>query len=198
MMFVFISFRSVFRMNHLWNCRRKITIQNGDVLISKSKDIFVNLALEDWLYKNIDFTEKSILLMWTNGPAIVIGRHQNPWDECKLNVCRQQNVSVARRNSGGGTVYHDFNNLNCSFITSKVNYCRKRNLQFISDVLWENWSIQSEISSREDLVLKQTGEKISGTASKLSSKNAYHHCTLLVDVNLDQMRSVIRKRHDVR
>ena len=198
MMFVFISFRSVFRTNYLWNFRRKITIQNGDVLISKSKDIFVNLALEDWLYKNIDFTEKSILLMWTNGPSIVIGRHQNPWDECKLNVCREQNVSVARRNSGGGTVYQDFNNLNCSFMTSKDNYCRKRNLQFISDVLCNNWSIQSEISPREDLVLKQTGEKISGTASKLSSKNAYHHCTLLVDVNLDQMRSVIRKRHDVR
>lgn len=48
------------------------------VFISQSHDIFTNLALEDWLYRNFDFTTHHILMLWTNDPCVVIGRHQNP------------------------------------------------------------------------------------------------------------------------
>ena len=37
----------------------------------------------------------------------------------------------ARRNSGGGTVYHDLGNLNISFMTTKEEYNRLRNLELI-------------------------------------------------------------------
>ena len=41
----------------------------------------------------------------------------------------------ARRNSGGGTVYHDLGNLNISFMTSKEEYNRLKNLQLICDAI---------------------------------------------------------------
>jgi len=166
---------------------------NGSVLFSKSNNIFVNLSLEDWIYRNIDLNNKKILLLWANKPSIVIGRHQNPWRECHLRRCTDHNVEVVRRNSGGGTVYHDLNNLNISFLSSKKLYNRKNNLVIIRDVLQKKFGIQSEITKREDLVLKQTGDKISGTASKLGSTNSYHHCTLLIDVDLKHMKLFIRK-----
>ena len=37
----------------------------------------------------------------------------------------------ARRNSGGGTVYHDPGNINISFMTAKTDYDRAGNLQLI-------------------------------------------------------------------
>jgi len=153
----------------------------------------VNLSLEDWIYRNVDLNNKKILLLWTNRPSIVVGRHQNPWRECHVKRCVGHNVEIVRRNSGGGTVYHDLKNLNISFLSSKKLYNRKNNLVIIRDVLQKKFGIQSEITKREDLVLKQTGEKISGTASKLGSTNSYHHCTLLVDVDLKLMRLFIRK-----
>ena len=85
------------------------------VYISQSNDVFTNLALEDWLYKNHDFDHKSLLLLWQNNPCVVIGRHQNPWIEADVPFIRGSDAKLARRNSGGGTVYHDLGNLNCTF-----------------------------------------------------------------------------------
>lgn len=48
------------------------------VFLSQSHDIFTNLALEDWLYRNFDFTTHHVLMLWTNDPCVVVGRHQNP------------------------------------------------------------------------------------------------------------------------
>lgn len=49
------------------------------VFISQSHDIFTNLAFEDWLYRNFDFTKHHVLMLWSNDPCVVVGRHQNPW-----------------------------------------------------------------------------------------------------------------------
>lgn len=48
------------------------------VFISQSHDIFTNLALEDWLYRNFDFSTHHVLMLWSNDPCVVVGRHQNP------------------------------------------------------------------------------------------------------------------------
>lgn len=71
------------------------------VFISQSNDIFTNLALEDWIYKNNDFDKHHILLLWRNNPCVVIGRHQNPWLEANLEYLEEKGIDIARRNSGG-------------------------------------------------------------------------------------------------
>jgi lipoyltransferase 1 len=39
------------------------------------------------------------------------------------------------------------------------------------------------------------GQQISGTAAKLGRPNAYHHCTLLVDVNKVKLGHALHKHH---
>lgn len=123
------------------------------VLVSTCYNIFDNLALEDWLYKHSNIEERNVLLIWQNTPAVVIGRHQNPWAECHIGRAAAGNVRVARRNSGGGTVYHDRGNLNISFLTSRKQYDRKANLETIQKALCTRWGLNIDISSRDDLVL---------------------------------------------
>lgn len=89
------------------------------VFISQSTDVFSNLAFEDWLYKNWSFEKRNILFLWRNSPCVVIGRHQNPHVEANLQYLESAGVPVARRSSGGGTVYHDEGNLNCTFFTTR-------------------------------------------------------------------------------
>lgn len=167
------------------------------VYVSQSHDIYTNLALEDWIYKNIDCKNNHILMLWTNNPCVVIGRFQNPWLECNLlnlDKITEDGVKFARRNSGGGTVYHDKGNLNLTFFTSREYYNRKINLEFIKTVLREEFGTNVEINNREDLVID--GCKISGTASKLGRLASYHHCTLLVNAKKENISEAL-KRQDV-
>ena len=46
-------------------------VANNLVFVSNSTNIFENLALEDWLYKNFDFEKQSLLFMWSNTPWFV-------------------------------------------------------------------------------------------------------------------------------
>jgi len=126
------------------------------VFISQSDDIFANLALEDWLYKKHDFSKHRVLFLWKNKPCVVIGRHQNPWKETHVGTLAERNIALARRNSGGGTVYHDLGNLNLSFLGPRDAYNRKANLSVISSALRREFNIDSEISPRDDLILDGT------------------------------------------
>lgn len=159
------------------------------IFVSKSRNIYENLALEDWLYQNFDFQSQSLLFLWVNDPCVVIGRHQNPWTEVNLKNLNLSTALLSRRNSGGGTVFHDTGNLNCTFFTSRAHYNRKKNLEFICESIRNEWNLEVKISSREDIFLNIY--KVSGTASKIGHMNAYHHCTLMVDVDTTELHRLL-------
>lgn len=164
----------------------------GLVLQSCSTDIYQNLALEDWIDANVDLQEGSILLLWRNQPAVVVGRHQNPWKECSLPAMREAGICLARRRSGGGTVYHDLGNLNLTFFTSKKAYDRRRNLKVVTDALQLlHPSLAVQATDRFDILLNRH-LKISGSASRLSRKSSYHHCTLLHSADRSALSTVLR------
>lgn len=129
------------------------------VFISQSYDVFTNLALEDWIYKNYDFGNHHVLMLWLNDPCVVVGRHQNPFSETNVSQLESAGIELARRNSGGGTVYHDRNNLNCTFFTPRERYDRKYNLNLITRAIYREYGIDTEISSRDDILLH--GKKVS-------------------------------------
>ncbi|XP_012274630.1 lipoyltransferase 1, mitochondrial isoform X2 [Orussus abietinus] len=163
------------------------------VFISQSTDIYTNLALEDWFYKNYDFTNHHILLLWRNDPCVVIGRHQNPWIESNAENIDANGITLARRNSGGGTVYHDSGNLNLSFFTPRERYNRKYNLNIVTRALYREWGLKSTVNNRDDIVV-QGDFKVSGTAAKLGRPNAYHHCTVLVGVNKSILNFALERK----
>lgn len=137
----------------------------GLILRSRSTDVYQNLALEDWIDTNVDLQRRSVLLLWRNQPAVVIGRHQNPWTECDLRAMRRAGIPLARRRSGGGTVFHDLGNLNLTFFTSKKAYNRRRNLQVVTDAL-RRLRPELDVRATERFDIMLNGRyKISGTSA---------------------------------
>lgn len=113
------------------------------------------------------------------------------FSEANVSKLRSHGIELARRNSGGGTVYHDRGNINLTFFTPRERYNRNYNLNIITRALFREWEIKADISPRDDITLH--GNKISGTAAKLGQKNAYHHCTLLVNTDKTRLKDALIK-----
>ncbi|CAB3410640.1 unnamed protein product [Caenorhabditis bovis] len=167
---------------------------------SLSKCIFENLAFEEYLFRNHDVNKNGeLLLFWSNNPAIVVGRHQNTWAEVNLEFAKKNRIDVARRHSGGGTVYHDLGNLNISLLTTHAQHCRPKNLKFISEALNDTFSLSIVPNKRDDMELQPGNRKCSGTAARIARGHAYHHLTLLVDADLSVLSAALNSplRHQI-
>ena len=147
-----------------------------------STDVYFNLAAEEYLLNH--FTE-DVFMLWQNEPSVVIGRHQRVQSEVNLDYVNEKQIKVARRHSGGGTVYHDLGNLNLTFIETSNNpdfgkYTRQM-LEVLSLI-----GIHAEADERHGLTLD--GLKISGSAQYLRKEKVMYHATLLYSANLENLR----------
>lgn len=161
------------------------------LIVSESHDPYFNLALEDYLLRNN--LEQETLLLYTNRPCVVLGRFQNPWKECYLSQMQARSLPLVRRQSGGGTVYHDMGNLNFAFISPSAKAHKKKNLEFICHWM-KRFDVELEINERFDIVhLKNSKSfKVSGSAFKETKWGSLHHCTLLIESNLEQLNYILR------
>ncbi|EYC32040.1 hypothetical protein Y032_0003g1367 [Ancylostoma ceylanicum] len=165
----------------------------GKIYVSLSTCIFKNLAFEEYLLRHHDLeNDGDAMLLWSNKPAVVIGRHQNPWLEANIPFLREYGIDLARRHSGGGTVYHDEGNLNISLLTTRKAHCRKKNLEFLAKAINDRFKVNVVPTSRDDMELQPGSRKCSGTAARITTARAYHHLTLLVNADLLVLSTSLR------
>lgn len=156
--------------------------------------MYENLALEEHLVLN---STQDFLLFYINTDAVVIGKHQNPWREVDLTPLDSEGKThkLARRLSGGGTVFHDMGNINFSFIRNKdadfVNF--REHIEPISNAL-AALDIPNSISPRNDIFVNE--HKVSGNAEHVNSKTKriLHHGTLLYDSNIIKLNGSIKPK----
>ena len=142
--------------------------------ISRSRDPFVNLSIEDFILRTSS-PDSTILFLYTNRPCVVIGRNQNPWSEVNLGLLqaakRQDkavketeppgigDVDLVRRRSGGGTVFHDEGNLNWSITCPRTEFTRDKHAEMVVRALRKIGIERARVNERHDIVLDQGHEK---------------------------------------
>lgn len=152
--------------------------------VSRSGDGFENLAADEYFLDHAG-TEDMLLHVYVNRCAVIIGRGQNPWAECRMEEMERDGVQLVRRISGGGAVFHDEGNLNFSFITGETAYDVPRQLGVIASAL-RSLGIACEFSGRNDLL--SGGRKFSGNAFCKRKGVCQHHGTLLVHADLARLQ----------
>lgn len=164
-------------------------------LVNNSNDPMYNLAFEEYCFKHLDLKEDYVIL-WINGPAIIIGKNQNTLEEVNADYVKEKEIKVVRRITGGGAVYHDLGNLNFSIISmstdsEKIDF-KKYNIPIVKSL--EKISIQCELSGRNDITLD--GKKFSGIAQSVWKKRVLNHGTLLFNTELDVLSNALNVKQD--
>jgi len=160
-------------------------IRHNDV-----SDPAINLALEEYCLNTLA-PGSEYLLFYTNRPSIIIGRHQNPFQEFNQDQARQKGIVALRRISGGGAVYHDLGNLNFSFITDfteeKLDYF-KTLIEPILNTL-RHLGVPAQLTGKNNIQVD--GKKVSGTSQHTNMRRMLSHGTLLFDSELGVLQRVL-------
>lgn len=155
----------------------------------RNTDPFFCLAAEEYLLKNFN---EDIFMLWQSDNTVVLGKHQNAMAEINYRFVRENSITVARRISGGGTVFHDAGNVNFTFIKN-VKSPAEINFKMFTEPVVEalaQLGIEATTSGRNDLLIE--GLKISGNAEHVFKNRVLHHGTLLFDSDLQSLGQAIK------
>ncbi|KAL8377341.1 hypothetical protein RB595_008159 [Gaeumannomyces hyphopodioides] len=196
------------------------------IYLSRDQDPHVNLAIEQHLLE-ASHRDSRILFLYANRPSVIIGRSQNPWLETDLARIRNGlpalgsagsasastsspgggpvPVDLVRRRSGGGTVFHDWGNMNYSVIAPRAGFNPDRHALMVAAALRESLAVPGvRVTERHDIVMDVpvpdapaspavSTFKISGSAYRLNGMRSLHHGTcLLCSPYLPQIGPLLR------
>ena len=155
---------------------------------TKERRLSFYLAMEEFVARQLD--EPDAFFMWQVAPSVIFGRNQVAANEVNLDYCREHDIQVYRRRSGGGCVYADRDNVMLSFVStgSDVGFAFNR---FVNMVLlaFRKMGIEATGTSHNDILIG--GRKVCGTACYQVGSRSIVHSTLLYDTNMPHMLNAI-------
>jgi lipoate-protein ligase A len=157
---------------------------------------FRNVALEEALARK-NCSEESqytpTVRFWRNPNSVVIGRFQEAAAEVDLTECKLSQVQVARRFTGGGTVFQDEGTLNFTVVTKPADNpsilkFQEQNMRVVTEAL-DNLGLGCSLSAPNSILAD--GRKICGAAAALGKIFAFWHCSIMVTTNTRLLERVL-------
>ncbi len=151
-----------------------------------------NMALDESLLRHLPEIGPTLRLYGWEPPAVSIGYFQGIEEEVNVAKAKQMCVDVVRRITGGGAVYHKYE-LTYSIVMSPPSGKILDSYKHIQRGLVEGLrliGINAEMSGINDIVVE--GRKISGNAQTRRYGGLLQHGTLLMNVNVDEMFSILK------
>ena len=149
--------------------------------VNTSTDPHFNLAFDEYCLQQYRSGE-DFFYLWRNRPAVIIGLNQNAYSEVNLDYLDSHGITLARRVTGGGAVYHDLQNLNYTFVGHSVTP------EPFAQAL-RSLGVPAEVSGRNDIFVE--GRKVSGYTRRVWHDREIVHGTLMYDVDIDTLTRVL-------
>lgn len=156
----------------------------------------INLAIEEYVLKEMDIEQDSFLLFYINEPSIIIGKNQNTVEEVNTEFVDANGIHVVRRLSGGGAVYHDLGNLNFSFLTKDDGESFRNFAKFTEPVIeaLAKMGVTAELKGRNDILVDD--KKVSGNAQFATKGRMFSHGTLMFDTEIERVVKALKVKKD--
>jgi lipoate-protein ligase A len=150
-------------------------------LTNCSTDPYFNLAFDEYCLENVK-SGQPYFFLWRNRPSVIVGLNQNVYSEVNLEYLEAHGITLARRVTGGGAVYHDMQNLNYTIIGAHPSP-----EPFVEAL--RKLGVDAQLTGRNDIFVD--GRKCSGYARRVSHGQEIIHGTLMYDVDLDTLSHVL-------
>jgi lipoate---protein ligase len=166
-----------------------MAMQFGRIIRDSPSNANMGLAIDHSLLLKQE-SNIATVRFWSNPRSVVIGRGQFLKLEVDQDFCRENDIRICRRISGGGAVYQDKGNLNISLIYPRQAFGRPCDVREATRLLPGLLKESLGKCGFEKLSLDNLngiyidGYKISGAASYLSRDTVLSHSTLLISTNL--------------
>ena len=146
------------------------------------------LAMEEYVARHLSADD--CFFMWQVAPSVIFGRNQQLESEVNVSYCRDHQIQMYRRKSGGGCVYADQSNVMLSYVTSEdnVGFAFNRFVNMVLLVL-RKMGVEAVGTVRNDILIGD--RKVCGTASYHLPGRSIVHSTLLYDTDMEHMLHAI-------
>lgn len=154
----------------------------------KTRNLPFYLAMEEYVANYYDLSEA--FFMWQVQPTVIFGRNQLIEKEVNLNYCKEHNIEMYRRKSGGGCVYADNGNIMFSYITNNYSVTNSY-FQYLDKVVsaLNALGVPAVATGRNDIHVD--GKKIAGNAFYHVNGKSIVHGTMLFDTDMKNMINAI-------
>ena len=155
---------------------------------NENRQLSFYLAMEEYVARHMQ--EPDCFFMWQVAPTVIFGRNQVVENEVNLDYCREHDIRVVRRKSGGGCVYADMDNLMLSMITDgdNVGFTFNRFVTMIQLAL-HKIGVTATSTAHNDIMIGD--RKVCGTAFYQLPGRSIVHSTMLYDTNMQHMLNAI-------
>lgn len=150
-------------------------------LLNGSTDPWYNMSFDEYCLVQPP-SDDVFFYLWRNRPSVIIGENQNARAEVNLKYLEEKGITLARRSTGGGAVYHDLGNLNYSIVGKHPTP------EVIAEAL-RGMGVDARLSGRNDIFVGQ--HKVSGYARRLYKDRELIHGTLMYDVDISVLTQAL-------
>jgi lipoate-protein ligase A len=148
----------------------------------------LNMAVDEFLLYNSK--EPVLRIYGWSKPCISIGYFQSI-DEVNYKKCKDEDVDVVRRITGGGAVFHDME-LTYSFVTKNFPQNIMESYKEICEVIIQalkKIGFDAKFSPLNDITIDE--KKVCGNAQTRKNNTLLQHGTVLLEVDVEKMFTLL-------
>jgi len=167
-------------------------------------DACMNMAMDQALctWRMQDGVPNTVRFFRWSPSAVSIGKFQIIQNEVQIENCQKLNVDVVRRITGGGAVYHDSESEITYSVTANKQELGTQDMTSIYQLIYKGLVEalktlgitadfqQGNAKTCPNLTVK--GKKISGSAQTHKNGTVLQHGTLLLDIDLQKMFTLLK------
>jgi len=173
-------------------------IEKWRLLHTENNTAYTNMAIDWAVLKScsVGKVPPTVRFYTWKPSAISIGYFQSLDDEIDIEICKKYGVDYVRRITGGGAVYHEHELTYSIVIPENHRHIPKNIMKSYSRICGaiikglKHLGIDSNYVPINDIIVN--GKKISGNAQTRKSRVVLQHGTVLTDVDVDKMFSLLK------